>query len=64
MIKSRKCLSLLIISAAFNTFDNNYDNKFILDHIYTHHGQQNALYPQRWQVLEREFLALPRFMLC
>ena len=30
----------------------------------TYHRQQNILYPQRWQILRREFLALSRFMLC
>ena len=29
-----------------------------------YHRQQNTRYPQRWQILLREFLTLSRFMIC
>ena len=32
--------------------------------IHWYHLQQNTLYPQRGQILRREFLVLSRFMLC
>ena len=32
--------------------------------VWMYHRQQNTLYPQRWQILRRNFLVLSRFMLC
>ena len=29
-----------------------------------YHRQQNTLYPIRWHILPRQFIALSRFMLC